>query len=108
MVEMDVELPALHLFEDVDDPLGKNVQQVFQLGVEPMELAKPPPRRKPRPRRPSAGSPRLNSSLASASWLVRVVARSNGDLQRVIDDVVRDPAVITSTIWPGSNVPWPR
>ena len=31
--------------------------------------------------------------------MVRVVARSNADLQRVIDDVVRDPAVLrTATV----------
>lgn len=35
----------------------------------------------------------------TADLLVRVVARSNEDLQRVIDDVVRDPVVLrTSTV----------
>ena len=41
----------------------------------------------------------VHTITGSADLMVRVVARSNGDLQRVIDDVVRDPAVLrTATV----------
>jgi len=41
----------------------------------------------------------VHTITGSADLLVRVVARSNADLQRVIDDVVRDPAVLrTATV----------
>jgi DNA-binding Lrp family transcriptional regulator len=41
----------------------------------------------------------VHTITGSADLMVRVVARSNADLQRVIDDVVRDPAVLrTATV----------
>jgi DNA-binding Lrp family transcriptional regulator len=41
----------------------------------------------------------VHTITGSADLLVRLVSRSNADLQRVIDDVVRDPAVVrTSTV----------
>lgn len=41
----------------------------------------------------------VHTITGSADLLVRLVSRSNADLQRVIDDVVRDPAVLrTSTV----------
>jgi DNA-binding Lrp family transcriptional regulator len=41
----------------------------------------------------------VHTITGSADLMVRVVARSNADLQRVIDDVARDPAVLrTATV----------
>ena len=41
----------------------------------------------------------VHTITGSADLMVGVVARSNADLQRVIDDVVRDPAVLrTATV----------
>ncbi len=41
----------------------------------------------------------VHTITGSADLLVRLVSRSNADLQRVIDEVVRDPAVLrTSTV----------
>ena len=41
----------------------------------------------------------VHTITGSADLMVRAVARSNADLQRVIDDVVRDPAVLrTATV----------
>ena len=36
----------------------------------------------------------VHTITGAADLLVRLVARDNADLQRVIDDVVRDPAVL--------------
>ena len=50
----------------------------------------------------------VHTITGSADLLVRLVSRSNADLQRVIDDVVRDPAVLrTSTVIALDN-PVPR
>ena len=39
----------------------------------------------------------VHTITGSADLLVRLVSRSNADLQRVIDDVVRDPAVLRAS-----------
>lgn len=44
----------------------------------------------------------------SADLRVRLVARSNVDLQRVIDDVVRDPAVMRTSTVIALDTPVPR
>ena len=50
----------------------------------------------------------VHTITGSADLLVLLVSRSNADLQRVIDDVVRDPAVLrTSTVIALDN-PVPR
>lgn len=43
----------------------------------------------------------------SADLMIRVVARSNADLQRVIDDVVRDPAVLRTATAIALDTPIP-
>ena len=39
----------------------------------------------------------VHTITGAADLLVRLVSRSNADLQRVIDDVVRDPAVVRAS-----------
>ena len=39
----------------------------------------------------------MHTITGQADLLVQVVSRDNADLQRVIDDVVRDPAVVRAS-----------
>lgn len=50
----------------------------------------------------------VHTITGSADLLVRLVARSNTDLQRVIDDVVRDPAVLRTSTVIALDTPVPR
>lgn len=50
----------------------------------------------------------VHTITGAADLLVRIVARSNADLQRVIDDVVRDPAVLRTATAIALDTPVPR
>ncbi len=50
----------------------------------------------------------VHTITGSADLLVRLVSRSNADLQRVIDDVVRDPAVLRTSTVIALDTPVPR
>jgi len=50
----------------------------------------------------------VHTITGSADLLVRLVARSNADLQRVIDDVVRDPVVLRTATAIALDTPVPR
>lgn len=50
----------------------------------------------------------VHTITGSADLLVRLVARSNADLQRVIDDVVRDPVVLRTSTVIALDTPVPR
>jgi DNA-binding Lrp family transcriptional regulator len=50
----------------------------------------------------------VHTITGSADLMVRVVARSNADLQRVIDDVVRDPAVLRTATVIALDTPFAR
>jgi len=50
----------------------------------------------------------VHTITGSADLLVRLVSRSNADLQRVIDDVVRDPIVLRASTVIALDTPVPR
>ena len=50
----------------------------------------------------------VHTITGAADLLVRLVSRSNADLQRVIDDVVRDPAVLRTSTVIALDTPVPR